>query len=134
MRTHTWTFLLVGLTALTACGAATDAVDEVGETRTASLHGTWRSEAGVERPAQVTVEQRALSAKLVVALEGHECLAESIVEAELTTDGVETMADVGGMHLEVEGEPGLDTLIANFDAIEGGPCRGQGGWFRVFRR
>ena len=102
--------------------------------RTASLHGTWRSESGVERPASVIVEQHKLSAKLIVALEGNVCLAESVVEAELTTDGVKTTADIGGMHLEVEGEPGLESIIGNFKALEDGPCEGHGGSLTVFRR
>jgi hypothetical protein len=129
-------FLLVGLLGVTGCGAADaagDAVDAVEETRTMSLHGTWRSESGVVRPASITVEQRALSAKLTVILDGHVCLAESTVEAKLTLNGVETTADVAGMHLEMEGSPGLDEIIGNFAAIKDGPCPGQGGWVSVFR-
>lgn len=118
---------------LSACGVASDAVDVVEDTRTTSLHGTWRSGSGVSRPATITLEQRALSAKLVVALEGHACLAESTVEAKVTFDGVETTGEVGGMHLELHGKPGLDDIVGNFAAIEGGPCPGQGGWFTVFR-
>lgn len=121
------------LSLLTGCGAASDAVDVVEDTHSVSLHGTWRSESGAQRPATITIEQHALSAKLTVALEGHSCLAESTLQAKLTLDGVDTTADVGGMHLELEGKPGLDTIIGNFAALEGGPCAGQGGWLMVFR-
>ena len=121
------------LLALTGCGAASDAVDEIDETHTASLHGKWRSESGVERPATITIHQRALTAKLTVALEGHVCLAESTLETKVTIEGVKTTADVGGMHLELEGEPGLEEIVGNFAALEEGPCAGQGGWVYVFR-
>jgi hypothetical protein len=67
-------------------------------------------------------------------LEGHECLAESTVETKVTLDGVATTADVGGMHLELEGQPGLDEIVGNFAALKEGPCAGQGGWRTVFRR
>lgn len=122
---------------VTACGsaseAATDTVDAVDETRTTSLHGTWTAAGGETRPATVTVEQSALSARLIVALDGHVCLAESVVEAKVTMDGVKTTADVAGMHLELDGSPGLEEVLGNFDAIEGGPCPGQGGWMSVRR-
>ncbi|CAN5923563.1 hypothetical protein BH11MYX4_BH11MYX4_27400 [soil metagenome] len=118
---------------LLACGTASDALDVVEDTRSTALHGTWRSESGVTRPATVTLEQRALSAKLIVSLEGHQCLAESTVEAKVTLDGVETTGEVGGMHLELHGKPGLDDIVGNFAAIEGRPCPGQGGWITVFR-
>lgn len=122
------------LFALSGCSAASDVVDEVDEPRTASLHGTWRSESGVERPASIQIEQRALTAKLTVTLEGHVCLAESTLEAELSFGGVKTTADVGGMHLELDGEPGLEEIVGNFAAVKDGPCAGQGGWLTVFRR
>jgi hypothetical protein len=125
--------VLAGLLALTGCGAASDAVDEVSETHTATLHGTWKSESGETRPASLRIEQRAVSAKLVLSLEGHACLAESTIEAELAFGGVETKADVGGMHLELDGDPGLEAIVGNFAALKDGPCAGQGGWVSVFR-
>lgn len=134
MRMSAVAYVLPAILALAGCSAASDAVDAVDEPRTASLHGTWQSESGVQRPARITVEQRALSARLIVALDGHVCLAESTLEVEVSFDGVKTVADVGGMHLEIEGEPGLEELVGNFAALEDGPCRGQGGWLTVFRR
>ena len=129
--------MCVVLFALAGCSAGTeaagDAVDAVEETRTTSLHGTWRTTDGEERPASITVEQRALTAKLIVALDGHVCLANNVVEAKVTTNGIETTADVAGMHLELEGEPGLEEVIGNFEAIKDGPCPGQGGWLNVTR-
>jgi hypothetical protein len=136
--------VMIGLAGLTGCssasdvasdakGATNDGVETINETRTTSLHGKWRSSSGEERPASITVEQRALTAKLVVTLDGHVCLAESVVEAKVTIDGVKTTADVAGMHLELEGEPGLEEVIGNFEAIEDGPCPGQGGWLSVTR-
>lgn len=119
---------------LAGCGTATDTLDAVEETRTTTLHGKWTSQTGEERPASVTVEQRALSAKLIVALDGHACLAESVIEAKVGIDGVKTTADVAGMHLELDGSPGLDDLLGNFDAIAGGPCPGQGGSMAVYRQ
>lgn len=137
MRTFFLAFSSCVLLALTGCSAATDAasdaVDVVEETRTTSLHGMWRSESGVERPASITIEQRALTAKLTVVLEGHVCLAESTLEVKLTIEGVKTKADVAGMHLEIDGEPGLEEIFGNFEAIKDGPCPGQGGW-AVFNR
>jgi hypothetical protein len=133
--------MMVGLTGCASTGevasdakdATNDAVNTVEETRTTSLHGKWRSSSGEERPASITVEQHALTAKLIVALDGHVCLAESIVEAKVTIEGVKTTADVAGMHLELEGEPGLEEVIGNFEAIKDGPCPGQGGWLAVTR-
>lgn len=122
--------LLLGLT---ACGAAGDAVDTIEEPKTAALHGTWTSDAGEARPASITIEQRSLSAKLTVVLEGHVCLAESTVETKVTLDGVKTTADVAGMRLELDGSPGLEEILGNFEALEEGPCPGQGGWLSVYR-
>lgn len=121
--------------ALVACApaseAATDTVDAVEETRTTTLAGSWTSTTGERRPAALTVEQRALSVKLILTLDGHICLAESVIEAEISIpDGVRTTADVAGMHLEIEGKPDLDDVIGNFEAIAGGPCPGQGGWMQ----
>ena len=130
-------FLMLALTTVTGCGAAADAtsdvVDAVDETHTTSLHGTWSSESGAVRPASITIEQRALTAKLTVILDGHVCLAESTVEVKLTISGVKSKADVAGMHLELDGEPGLEEIFGNFEAIKDGPCPGQGGWVSVFR-
>lgn len=118
----------------TASDAATDTVDAVEETRTTSMAGTWTAEDGEKRPAQLTLEQRALSVKMILTLEGHVCLQESIVEAKVSlSDGVDTTADVAGMHLEIEGEPDLEDIIGNFEAIAGGPCPGQGGWMQFTR-
>lgn len=128
---------LLGL-AMVGCGtaseAATDTVDAVEETRTTSMAGTWTSSDGEKRPAKLTLEQRALSVKMILTLEGHVCLAESVVEAKFSlSDGVDTTADVAGMHLEIEGEPDLEDIIGNFEAIAGGPCPGQGGWMQFTR-
>lgn len=125
---------LLGL-ALVGCGtaseAATDTVDAVEETRTETLHGSWTSTEGEKRPATLVLEQRALSAKMILTLEGHVCLSESVIEAKLSlTEGVDTTADVAGMHLEIEGEPDLEDIVGNFEAIAGGPCPGQGGWMQ----
>jgi hypothetical protein len=128
---------LVGLLgfAMVGCGsaseAATDTVDAVGETRTETLQGSWTSTSGEKRPATLVVEQQALSAKLILTLDGHVCLSESVIEAKVSiTDGVKTTADVAGMHLEIEGKPDLEDVIGNFEAIAGGPCPGQGGWMQ----
>ncbi len=133
MRNFLASSLVLGAVALTGCGAASDAVDELDEPHTGSLHGTWKSESGVERPATITIHQRALTVKLTVSLEGHVCLAQSTLETEVTFDGVKTVADVGGMHLELEGKPGLEEIVGNFAALKDGPCAGQGGWVSVFR-
>jgi hypothetical protein len=121
------------LLAATGCGAASDAIDVVDEPHTATLHGTWTSETGLERPAKIEIVQSALSAKLIVALEGHACLAESTLEAKVSLDGVKTTADVGGMHLALDGEPGLAEILGNFENLANGPCAGQGGSLRVLR-
>lgn len=120
---------------MVGCGAAseaaTDTVDAVEETRTTSLAGTWTSTDGEKRPALLVVEQRALSAKMILTLDGHICLSESIIEAKVSIpDGVSTTADVAGMHLEIEGKPDFEDVIGNFEAIAGGPCPGQGGWMQ----
>jgi len=122
-------------TLLTACGAAEDGaneaaqkLDDVDTTRTTSMHGTWKDDSGVSRPASFTLEQHALSAKLVVSLEGHACLAESTVEVDVSTDGISTDANVAGMHLVIEGTPDLDDVRANFEPLKDGPCPNQGGW------
>lgn len=132
--------VVVGSFAIGGCAATDAASDGVSEdadvaldTHTTSLHGTWTDDHGTARPASVDIEQSALSARLVVKLDGHVCLAESVVEAKVTTDGVKTDADVAGMHLVIDGKPDLDTLKANFGAIAGGPCPGQGGWMAVHR-
>ena len=131
---------LVGLLALVTVGcgsaseAATDTVDAVEETRTTTLAGSWTSTTGEKRPATLTVEQRALSAKMILTLDGHVCLAESVIEAKVSIpDGVKTTADVAGMHLEIEGKPDFEDVIGNFEAIAGGPCPGQGGWMQLTR-
>src|SRR5688500_4230671 len=121
--------------AMAGCGsaseAATDTVDAVEETRSETLHGSWTSHDGEKRPATLTVEQRALSARLILTLDGHVCLSESIIEAKVSIpEGVKTTADVAGMHLEIEGEPDFEDVIGNFEAIAGGPCPGQGGWMQ----
>jgi hypothetical protein len=126
--------LLLGA-AMMGCGsaseAATDTVDAVEETRTETLHGSWTSDSGEKRPATLIVEQRALSAKMILTLDGHICLSESVIEAKVSIpDGVSTTADVAGMHLEIEGKPDFDDVIGNFEAIAGGPCPGQGGWMQ----
>jgi hypothetical protein len=126
---------LLGLV-MVGCGsaseAATDTVDAVEETRTTSLAGTWTSTSGEQRPAMLTVEQRALSAKMILTLDGHVCLSESVIEAKVSIpDGVKTEADVAGMHLEIEGKPDFEDVIGNFEAIAGGPCPGQGGWMQL---
>lgn len=118
----------------TASDAATDTVDAVDETHTTSMAGTWTSNEGEKRPAHLVLEQRSLSVKIVLQLEGHVCLSESVIEAKFSlSDGVDTTADIAGMHLRIEGEPDLDDLIGNFEAIEGGPCPGQGGWMQFKR-
>jgi hypothetical protein len=127
-------FGIVGL-AMVGCGtaseAATDAVDAVDETRTTSLAGSWTSDSGERRPATLIVEQRALSAKMILTLDGHICLSESVIEAQVTIpEGVKTTADVAGMRLEIEGKPDFEDVVGNFEAIAGGPCPGQGGWMQ----
>lgn len=123
-------FVMVGCSS--ASEAATDTVDAVEETRTTSLAGTWTAIDGEKRPALLVVEQRALSAKMILTLDGHVCLSESIIEAKVSIpDGLKTTADVAGMHLEIEGSPDFEDVIGNFEAIAGGPCPGQGGWMQL---
>jgi hypothetical protein len=140
------TMMFAGMTMLLSvvvgCSSASDAVSDTADTVTevdkvneVTLRGTWRprSESGSARPATVTVQQRALSVKLIVALEGHACLAQNVIETKMTTDGLVTTADVGGMHLTVDGDPGLEEIIGNFEALRDGPCRDHGGWLSVTR-
>ncbi len=65
---------------LAGCGAASDTIDGVTDAKTASLHGTWRSEDGVEHPASLELVQRDLSVTLIMKLDGHSCLATSELE------------------------------------------------------
>ncbi len=116
---------------LAGCGAASDTIDGVTDAKTASLHGTWRSEDGVEHPASLELVQRDLSVTLIMKLDGHSCLATSELEAKLTFEGLETTADVAGMHLVLSGGSKLDQIVGNFEAIEKGPC--QRGWVSVVR-
>jgi hypothetical protein len=134
MTTKALLAALLGLL-MVGCGsaseAASDTVDAVGETRTTSLAGSWTSTSGEQRPATLTVEQNALSAKMILTLDGHVCLSESVIEAKVSiTEGVKTTADVAGMHLEIEGKPDFEDVVGNFEAIAGGPCPGQGGWMQ----
>lgn len=114
-----------------ACGAAADAADTITEPKTATLRGTWRDEHGTNRPATIHVEQRALAAEITVTLEGHSCLAHSTLKSELTFEGVETNADIAGMRLKLQGSPGLDDMLGNFEELSDGPC--EKGWLNVFR-
>lgn len=124
-----WVFLAV---ALVGCSAADDAIDTAAAPKVTTLAGTWRTD-GVaeERPAHVTVEQRGLSARLSLVLEGHPCAERSVLEAEISTEGLTTSADVAGMHFQVTGEPGLAEILGNFRALQGGPCRDQAGRFSL---
>ena len=46
---------------------------------------------------EATVEQRALSARMILTLDGHVCLSESVIEAKVSIpEGVKTTADVAG--------------------------------------
>ena len=126
--------VVLGLLTLVGCGAAGDAVDTVGDTHTTSLHGVWRGSDEVDRPASVAVTHRALSAEVELVLEGHPCVPRSTLEAKVTTSGVEGHAQIGGMSLELSGDPGLSEMIGNFKALSDGPCPQQGDLLVLFRR
>lgn len=128
MRSISFLVLAFGLA---GCGAASDTVDEITDAKTATLHGSWRSEDGASHPASLELVQRDLSVTLTMKLDGHSCLAKSELEAKLTFDGIETTADVAGMHLVLSGGSKLDQIVGNFEAIEQGPC--QRGWVSVVR-
>lgn len=128
-------FFLLGALGLAGCGAAEDVVDEASDSHTVALRGYWRAADGQDRPATFSLTQRALTATVVVELEGHECLARSQIDAKYDPlDGFEARAQVGGMTLNLSGEPGIEEIVGNFDALADGPCKGKGGTLALFRR
>lgn len=120
---------------LAGCGAADDAIDTATDTHTATMRGAWRGTDGVERPARLVLTQDALSASITLELDHHPCVPRSVIGAKLTTSGLEGTAQIGGMHIKVTGDPDLEEIIGNFEAISNGPCPDQARTFDVlFRR
>ena len=119
--------------ATVAFGAADDAVDVVEETRSTSLHGTWRSDDGTAHPASLTVVQRTASAHVELVLDGHECFPRSTFDARITLEGFEARSVVGGMSLVLTGDPGLEEILGNFEALREGPCPDKRGTLAFMR-
>lgn len=113
--------LFLASTSLIACSPPEESV---------TLHGTWKSEDGIEHPASIEASEQGLEVSLTIRLEGHSCLSESKLTAKLSTDGFDTSSDVAGMHLDLTGHD-LDALTGDFEALEAGPC--EKGWVSVFR-
>jgi hypothetical protein len=126
-------FVLGSLSALAGCGAASDAASAATESKTTTLHGTWRNSEGEPRPASVVFEQEALAVRATIVMQGHRCMERSVVEAKLTTSGVEATATVGKMVLHLSGDPDLSEVVGNFEAAVDGPCAGDHGWLAVAR-
>ncbi len=123
----------LSLSGLVGCGAASDAVDVAAESKTATLHGTWRTSDAEARPASIVLEQEAITVRATIVMQGHRCLERSVLEAKLTTDGLEGTATVGKMVLHISGDPDLSEVVGNFEAALDGPCAGERGWLTVGR-
>jgi hypothetical protein len=115
------------------CGAAGDAVDTVGDSKTATFHGTWKGDDGTEGPAKLVLESHALTASATITLEGHRCADRLFVEGKMSLDGFETKADVGAMHLRLGSNPSITEVLGDFEAFADGPCPGQRGSLATFR-
>ena len=70
---------------------------------------------------------------MTVELEGHRCLARSVVKGKVTIDGVDATADVAGMTFHLNSTPTLEEIKGNFEALENGPCFGERGAFFAAR-